>query len=485
MKNSIDQPHRMGYVKHIYLVGIAGVGMSGIALVLVNRGFIVSGSDIAPDPVILKTLQDSGVQVYEKHDATQLQDVDVLVVSSAIAPSNVECQSALASGIPILKRAEMLAELMRFHRGIAVSGSHGKTTTTSMIATILSHAGEDPTYVIGGHIKCSAGQMRVGKQDYFIAEADESDGSFLYLRPILAVVTSIDYDHLETYGGQLDALQAAFVQFANQLPFYGVLVMCLDDPNVAMLRSKIQRTCVTYGFHSDADYHIVDVTHHHGTSHIKIRSPEHTEVTVKLPCIGVHQVSNALASIAVARACHINWSCIQKALSTFPGVKRRFDILGVYDFTSTLTDITVVDDYGHHPKAIRVTLDAAKMRWPDCRIVLCFEPHRYTRLHALFNDFLDALSIASVIVLMPVYACGEKPIEGATTTALAKQLKLRGICEQVIEIKDTALFHQDLLQILQPKDVLLCQGAGCLSQMIREYLEKETQFPSGTSTVMI
>ena len=466
MRADIVRHHRMGDMRRIHFVGVGGVGMSGIAMVLANQGFHVSGSDCGASSPVIERLRASGVEVYSDHDAAYVNQADVLVVSSAISEDNVECQAAISAGIPRLKRAEMLSELMRFHRGIAISGTHGKTTTTSLVASIFDHAGEDPTYVIGGHIKCAAGQMRVGQQDYFIAEADESDASFLYLRPVLAVITSIDFDHLDTYQGSIEILQQAFVQFAHQLPFYGSMILCLDDAYVAALKPDIQRPCVTYGWHAEADYRLISVDQKNMLSTFVLQCPKGQQHTFQLNFPGAHQVNNAVAAIVVARCCQIDWPVIAQALCAFPGVKRRFDVLGCYTMTASQTGIRVIDDYGHHPKAIAVTLTAARDAWPDRRIVLCFEPHRYTRLQALFDDFVQALAVADVLLLMPVYACSESNIPGFDTRALLDALKAVGHAS-VHEIEHTEQLEPMLQQVMQSEDVLICQGAGVLSQQIQ------------------
>ncbi|MBM93453.1 MAG: UDP-N-acetylmuramate--L-alanine ligase [Legionellales bacterium] len=464
--NSLLQQCELGQIRRIHFIGVAGVGMSGIAMVLANQGFQVTGSDCRASQTRVAQLIEAGIQVYTDHAASHLEGVDVVVVSSAIPKAHIEYQAALNAGIPMLKRAEMLSELMRFHRGIAISGTHGKTTTTSLVASVFEHAGKDPTYVIGGHVKCNMGQVRVGQQDYFIAEADESDASFLYLRPVIAVITSIDADHLDTYQGSLDQLKSAFVQFAHQLPFYGHLVLCLDDPHAAALKSRIQRPCITYGRHCDAEYRLISTQVVGLTTQFVVQAPDQSCHTLCLNGPGVHQVSNAMAALVVARTCHIEWDVIATALKAFPGVKRRFDVLGTYDWSSAQTGISIVDDYGHHPSAVRVTLEAARAVWSSRRIVLCFEPHRYSRLKDLFNEFVEALSDADQLILMPVYACGESPQAGYEGHALQQALQSR--CDQTVHnATDLNQLETLLTTVLKSDDILICQGAGALSQHIR------------------
>ena len=463
----MEARHQMGAVKRIHFVGIGGIGMSGIAMILAQRGFHVTGSDLSLEGEIIQRLQAQGILIHLGHDASQVIDKDVLVVSSAIPLHNVERQAAIEAGIPILKRAEMLAELMRFQHGIAISGTHGKTTTTSMVATLFEQAALDPTVVVGGQIKCSKSQMRIGDSRYFVAEADESDASFLHLRPLLSVITSLDLDHMETYDASIEALKQAFVKFVHQLPFYGVAVLNIDDERLRQLKPQLNRTAITYGTHAQAQFQVQKIEQDGLRMRFNLKDPDGNIHAFVLSCPGHHNVSNAAAAIITARQCGVAWPKIQAAIANFKGVQRRFDVLGQFAINENKTGIIVVDDYGHHPKATEVTLSAARTAWPNRRIILCFEPHRYSRLNALFDDFAEQLTAADAVLLMPTYACGEAPIAGRDSAHLREAILARFPNQSVQLIEDFSVLGSCLQQHLRCQDVLIAQGAGRISKALR------------------
>lgn len=462
-----QQRHQMGHVRRIHFVGIGGIGMSGIAEVLFSLGYHVSGSDVS-NSAMTQRLKQQGVSVALGHDAQHIEGCDVVVASSAIKNDNPEIVAAHAQRIPVIPRAEMLAELMRFKYGIAIAGTHGKTTTTSLVAHILGHAGLDPTYVIGGQLNSSSANARLGTSPYLVAEADESDGSFLHLQPMLAVVTNIDQDHLANYEDDFDKLRQAFTDFLHHLPFYGTAAVCIDDPEVAALMPQISRPMVTYGFCDEADVKAVDYTTHDTQSLFTLRRPQRPDLPIRLnhpP--GKHNVLNALAALTIATELGVTDLHLQEACANFCGVGRRFDMLGEYAIAGK--HVTVVDDYGHHPVELVATANTIKQVWPKRRFVWCFQPHRYSRTSALFDDFAQALSAADELVLLPVYAAGEAVVENATSDALAqaifskKQIKIS-------VLSNNCVVGERLAQVVQEGDVLLCQGAGSISKQIKAYL---------------
>ena len=451
----------MRNTQRLHFVGIGGIGMSGIAEILLNLGYAVSGSDLALSNVT-RRLQQQGATVYQGHAAAHVQGADVVVISSAVQPDNVEVLTARAQHIPVIPRAEMLAELMRMKYGVAIAGTHGKTTTTSLVATILAYGGLDPTVLIGGRLNSLGSNAKLGQGEYLVAEADESDGSFLLLSPTISVVTTVDAEHLDFYGN-LAAVQRAFAQFINKVPFYGCSIICLDQPHIRSLVPQIRRRCITYGLTSQADYIARDLRLAGLRSHFEVfRTGERLEqFSLNLP--GMHNVANALAAIAVGVELDIPLSAIAQALEEFSGVHRRFDRRGVRD------GITVVDDYGHHPEEIRQTLRAAKAVWPEARLVVVFQPHRYTRTHLLLQEFCAAFHEADALVLLNIYAAGETPLPGVTTGLLYEGLISHGQRE-VYYLRERAEVVPFLRRSLRANDILLTLGAGDVWQVGEAFL---------------
>lgn len=453
------QPGTMGRIRRTHFVGIGGAGMSGIAEVLLNLGYEVSGSDLR-ESTVTRRLSDLGARIQIGHRAANVETVDVVVISSAVSEDNPEVLAARERRIPVVPRAEMLAEIMRFRYGIAVAGTHGKTTTTSLIASLLGEAGLDPTFVIGGRLNSAASNARLGSGRYLVAEADESDASFLYLQPMLAVVTNIDADHLSTYEGDFQRLRQTFVEFLHHLPFYGLAVLCLDDPNVRDVLSQITRQVCTYGIESeDADIRAVDIRQDALQMHFVVRQAGHAPLPVVLNLPGYHNVLNALAAIAVARELDIDDASLQRALKTFAGIDRRFQMNGEIDWQGG--SVLFVDDYGHHPREIAATLAAVRSGWPQRRLVSVFQPHRYSRTRDLFDDFAQVLVETDVLVVTEVYAAGEEPLAGADGRALCRAVRSRGRVDPVFieELKDLP----DVLSgMLQPGDVVITLGAGSI-----------------------
>lgn len=459
MKTSTPTMRR---IRRIHFVGIGGSGMGGIAEVLANLGYAVSGSDIAEN-VVTRRLRELGVRVFIGHAAENAADADVLVVSSAVPAENPEVASARERRVPVVQRALMLAELMRFRHGIAVAGTHGKTTTTSLIASLLAEGGLDPTYVIGGRLNSSASHSCLGQGQYLVAEADESDASFLHLQPMIAVVTNIEPDHLAAYDNDFNRLRAAFVEFLRNLPFYGLAVLCADDANVRGLVEAIGRPTLTYGIDARADVTASDIRHEGTRTHFAVGLPgRKTPLPVTLNLPGRHNVQNALAAIAVAHEIGIGDEVIARGLAGFAGVNRRFQLCG--EVPAAGGSALLVDDYGHHPTEIAATLEAAREAFPGRRIVLLFQPHRYTRTRDLLDDFAEILSSVDVLLLMEVYAAGEAPIPGADGRALARAIRARGHVDPVfVEDNDTAIAA--LSRLLRHGDVLIAQGAGNVGQI--------------------
>jgi len=449
-------------VKHIHFIGIGGVGMGGIAEVLLNLGYQVSGSDLAENSLI-GHLRKLGATIMIGHDPAYLEGADVVVVTTAVSEDNVELLAAREQRIPVVPRAEMLAELMRFSYGIAVAGTHGKTTTTSLIAALLSEGELDPTFVIGGRLNSAGSNARLGTGRYLVAEADESDASFLYLQPMIAVVTNIDEDHMATYEGDFGKLKATFIEFLHHLPFYGLAVMCLDDPVVKDLLVEVTRPFITYGQDEEADYQLVDLTQHQGQSFFTVvekHSGERYPITLNMP--GLHNALNATAAMAVARNLAVNIAACQQALLKFDGIGRRFNLLGQVDAEGGKA--TLIDDYGHHPTEIAATLAATRGGWPDNRVVVVFQPHRYSRTRDLFEDFAHVLSAVDVLVMLEVYPAGESKIAGADARSLCRAIRLRGQVEPVFAENQEELFAL-LPGLLKDGDVLLTLGAGDIGRM--------------------
>jgi UDP-N-acetylmuramate--alanine ligase len=451
----------MRNTQRLHFVGIGGIGMSGIAEILLNLGYAVSGSDLALSNVT-RRLQQQGATVYQGHAAAHVQGADVVVISSAVKPDNVEVLTARAQHIPVIPRAEMLAELMRMKYGVAIAGTHGKTTTTSLVATILAYGGLDPTVLIGGRLNSLGSNAKLGQGEYLVAEADESDGSFLLLSPTISVVTTVDAEHLDFYG-DLAAVQRAFAQFINKVPFYGCSIICLDQPHIRSLVPQMRRRFITYGLTTQADYMARDLRLAGLRSHFEVfRTGEWLgQFSLNLP--GTHNVANALAAIAVGMELDIPIPAIAQALEEFSGVHRRFDRRGVRD------GITVVDDYGHHPEEIRQTLRAARAVWPEARLVVVFQPHRYTRTHLLQQEFCTAFHDADALVLLDIYAAGETPLPGVTTGLLCEGLLSQGQRE-VYYLRERAEVVPFLQGYLRANDILLTLGAGDVWQVGEAFL---------------
>ncbi len=466
----------LGNIERIHFVGIGGTGMSGIAEVLSNLGYKVSGSDIKESPVTQR-LADLGVKVTIGHKRGNITKVDVVVASTAIDRSNEEIDQAYLNRIPVIPRAEMLAELMRFRFGIAVAGTHGKTTTTSLTASMLAEGGLDPTFVIGGRLNSAGSNAKLGLGNYLVAEADESDASFLYLQPMMAVVTNIDQDHMETYQNSYQRLKDTFIEFLHHLPFYGLAVMCLDDEGVREILPKISKPVVTYGVHNDADIRAVDIKQdgmHTAFSVIRRGNYPALQVTLNMP--GWHNMLNSLAAIAVATRLAVSDDAIVKSLGAFKGVGRRFQIQG--DIAVEGGKLTLVDDYGHHPREIAATLEALRQAWPERRSVIIFQPHRYTRTRDLFEDFVQILSTVDVLILMDVYPAGESVISGADGRALSRAIRMRGQVDPVF-VDVWQELPKILAGIVRPDDVILTMGAGNVGQIatqLPELLTEELEF---------
>lgn len=449
----------MRRIRRIHFVGIGGVGMCGIAEVLSNQGYEVSGSDIRESAVVAR-LRELGVRVEIGHRAENIGDADVVVTSTAVDYSNVEVKAAVDRRVPVVPRAEMLSELMRFRHGIAVAGTHGKTTTTSMLASILAEAQLDPTFVIGGRLTSAGTNARLGQSHYLVAEADESDASFLHLQPMVAIVTNIDADHMHTYGGDFARLENTFIEFLHNLPFYGLAVMCVDDAVVRKLLPRVNRQLITYGFDDDADVRGFDVVQEGMTSHFKVARAGKPDLAVSLNMPGRHNVLNALASIAVCTDEGVDCDAIVRGLNGFTGVGRRFDVLGEYQTASA--QATLVDDYGHHPREVEATIKAVREGWPNRRLVMMFQPHRYTRTRDLYEDFVDVLSEVDTLLMLEVYAAGEDPIPGADAKALCRSIRQRGQVEPIY-VDDPAKLPALLEKHLQDGDLFITQGAGNVS----------------------
>jgi UDP-N-acetylmuramate--alanine ligase len=465
---------RMRRIHRIHLVGIGGSGMGGIAEVLLNLGYVVQGSDLKANSVTQR-LARLGVTVFIGHAAEQLGEADVVVVSSAVNRSNPEVAAALAKRIPVVPRAEMLGELMRFRYSIAVAGTHGKTTTTSLVASVLAEGGLDPTFVIGGRLKSADSNAKLGAGRYLVAEADESDASFLHLQPMISIVTNIDNDHLATHEGDFSRLKQSFVDFLHNLPFYGLAVLCTDDEHVRDILESVSRPFVTYGFAPEADIRAVDVVRDGLQSRYQAlrAGREPLSVTINLP--GRHNVLNSLAAVAVASELDIPDAAIQRALAQFQGIDRRLQQLGEIQWPGGRA--LVVDDYGHHPTEIAATLDAVRQGWPSRRLVLAFQPHRYTRTRDLLDDFGRVLGECDVLLVTEVYAAGEAPIAGADGRAICRAVRTRGLMEPVFveRVEDLA---ESLRGILHDGDVVLTMGAGHIGAVAQDL---KSRFAAGAA----
>ncbi|MEP7329783.1 MAG: UDP-N-acetylmuramate--L-alanine ligase [Betaproteobacteria bacterium] len=454
-------------VKRVHFVGIGGAGMSGIAEVLATQGFVVSGSDLMASAAT-RRLASLGVKIAFGHAAANVTDANAVVVSTAVAPDNPEVLAARERGIPVVPRALMLAELMRLKQGIAVAGTHGKTTTTSLIASVLAEGGLDPTFVIGGRLLSADANARLGTGDFLVAEADESDASFLYLSPVLAVITNIDEDHMETYGHDFARLARAFVDFLQRLPFYGVAVVCADDANVRAILPEVTKPIITYGLAEDADVRALDVRNIGGRMTFIARAKGTPDLAVELAMPGVHNVRNALAAIAVGREVQVADAAIARALAEFRGVGRRFHRHGEIRLDAGGT-FTLIDDYGHHPVEMEATLIAARESFPGRRLVLAFQPHRYTRTRDLFEDFVRVLSGVDALLLADVYPAGETSIVAADGRALARAVRVAGKVEPVF-VEDIADMPDTIRTLARNGDVVLTMGAGSIGTVPAQLL---------------
>ena len=457
----------MRRVNQIHFIGIGGAGMSGIAEVLLNEGYKISGSDIA-ESAVTQRLVKAGAKVFIGHAAENIQGASVVVASSAIDDSNPEVAAAKAARIPVIQRAQMLAEIMRFRHGIAVAGTHGKTTTTAMISMIYTEAKLDPTFVNGGLVKSAGKNAHLGASRYLIAEADESDASFLHLQPMVSVVTNIEPDHMDTYGGDFEKMKATYVKFLRNLPFYGLAVMCADDETVMEIAPQVGRQVMTYGFSEKADYRIEDYQQTGFQGHYTVVCPTGERIDVLLNVPGKHNALNATAALAVAKEEGIENEAILAALADFQGAGRRFDQLG--SFIRPNGKVMLVDDYGHHPTEVDVTIKAARQGWEGKRVVMVFQPHRYSRTRDLFDDFVQVLSQVDALVMLEVYAAGEAPIVGADSKSLCRSIRNLGKVDPIL-VSDTEQLGDVLDQIIQDGDLILAQGAGSVSRISRGLAE--------------
>ena len=462
-KNPYTVPE-MRRIRRIHMIGVGGTGMSGIAEVLVNLGYQVAGSDLR-ESAVTQRLQAKVVEVFIGHREENVGAADVVVSSSAVDETNAEVMAAREARIPVVPRAEMLAELMRYRHGIAVAGTHGKTTTTSLIANVFGEAGLDPTFVIGGLVNSVGSNAQLGASRFLIAEADESDASFLHLQPMVTVVTNIEADHMDTYGGDFSVLRRTFIDFLHNLPFYGVAVLCLDDPVIRELLPEISRQVITYGFAEDADFRIGEMQRRGLKTEFTVHRPAGDPLAISLNMPGEHNVLNATAAVAVACDEGLEDSAIQAGLAAFAGVGRRFTRMG--ELALPGGKALLVDDYGHHPTEVRATLDSARQAWPDRRVVMIYQPHRYSRTRDLYEDFVAVLSRCDVLVLLDVYAAGEEPIPGADSRSLTRSIRQRGQLEPIFaeHIDDVP---QILADVVEGGDVVITQGAGNVGTLARD-----------------
>jgi UDP-N-acetylmuramate--alanine ligase len=455
----------MRRIKRIHFVGIGGAGMCGIAEVLLNLSYEITGSDMKASGTTQR-LEKLGATVFVGHAAENIHGADVVVASSAVKESNPEISAARATRVPIVRRAEMLAELMRYRHGIAIAGTHGKTTTTTMIATVFAEAELDPTFVIGGLVNSAGANARLGESRYLIAEADESDASFLHLQPLVAVVTNIEADHMETYGGDFSQLKKTFIEFLHNLPFYGIAVLCIDDPVIREIIPQVSRTVLTYGFSEDADFRIADWQKDGMNSRFTISRPHAlAPLQVELHLPGQHNVLNAAAAIAVASDDGIDDQTIVAGLARFQGVGRRFQVYGEVPVAGG--SALLVDDYGHHPTEVAATISGVRQAWPTRRLVMVYQPHRYTRTRDLYEDFASVLSSVDALLMLDVYSAGEEPIAGADSRSLCRSIRSRGKVEPLF-VEKLELVATMLKDVVRPGDVILTQGAGNIGAIAAE-----------------
>ena len=458
------------FVQQIHFVGIGGAGMSGIGSVMLNLGYRVTGSDMVESDVT-ERLREMGAKVTIGHSADSVAQADVVVTSTAVSADNIEVKAAVDAGIPVIPRAEMLGELMRFRQGIAVAGTHGKTTTTSLIAAVLAAAGMDPTFIVGGLVKSVSGNARLGSGRWLIAEADESDASFLYLQPYLAVVTNIDSDHMDFYGGSFDRLVSTFADFLSHLPFYGLAILCADDPIVADLRVRLKKPVLTYGTERGADYYASEIRPQGSHMMFHVHLPDGARLPIDLALAGRHNVLNALAAIAVADKVGASHESIVEGLKNFQGIDRRFEILG--ELSVAGGSAVVVDDYAHHPNEIAATLEAVSGCWPDRRRVVVFQPHRYTRTRDLLDEFAALLAAETQLVVTGVYPAGEEVIASASGPVLCERIRALGGVDPVY-LEDVFLLPDKLPELVQPGDVVLTLGAGNIGHVARKLVGEQS-----------
>lgn len=468
-KNAVYCVPEMRRIRNIHFVGIGGAGMSGIAEVLINQGYVVSGSDMKESATTAR-LEKMGAKIHIGHASSHVDGIDVVVSSTAVSGDNPELIAAKSMRIPVVRRAEMLGELMRYRHGIAVAGTHGKTTTTSLIASILAAGDKDPTFVIGGLLNSAGSNARMGEGRYLVAEADESDASFMHLQPMVSVVTNIDADHMDTYEGDFGKLKQTFVEFVHNLPFYGLAVMCGDDPVIQEVLPDIARSVLTYGFEPHNDYRAIDVVQTGKTIRFRVIRPNQEEpLAIFLNLPGKHNVLNATAAIAVATEEGVNDEAIQAGLAEFLGVGRRFQVYGEFSLGAG-EPVMLVDDYGHHPREVAATIAAVRAGWPARRLLMIYQPHRYSRTRDLFEDFVDVLSTVDQLILLEVYAAGEEPIPGANGRALSRSIRTRGVVDPIF-VEHTGLVADVLTNILQPGDIVITQGAGNVGSLAGELVE--------------
>ncbi len=459
----------MRRIHRIHFIGIGGVGMCGIAEVLLNQGYEISGSDLRQSAAT-ERLQSLGADIFLGHLASNVEAADVIVVSTAINKSNPEIQYALEHRIPIVRRAEMLAELMRYRHGIAIAGTHGKTTTTSLVASILAQGEKDPTFVIGGRLTSAGTNAKLGDSRYLVAEADESDASFLHLQPMVAVITNVEADHMETYGGDFNKLKQTFIDFLHNLPFYGLAVLCTDDETVNEILPQVNRPVLTYGLNKGADFRAVRIKQKGLFTSFTVQRPgQYKDLNIKLRMPGAHNVLNALAAIAVATDEKISDEAIVTALEKFQGVGRRFQVCGEYPLKNG--HVMFVDDYGHHPTEVEVTIKAIRNGWPEKRLVMMFQPHRYSRTRDLYEDFVRILSEVDVLILLDVYSAGEDEITGADGRSLCRSIRQRGRVDPIF-LERGADVKPILKDILRPGDLLMTQGAGSVGLLAMELAQE-------------
>ncbi|ELA09637.1 UDP-N-acetylmuramate--L-alanine ligase [Moraxella macacae 0408225] len=466
-KRLIEIPE-MRRISHIHFVGIGGAGMCGIAEVMHNQGYTVSGSDIKASAVT-ERLKKMGVWVFIGHDSKNIENADVVVVSSAIDRTNPEIVSALTARIPVVRRADMLGELMRYRHGIAVAGAHGKTTTTSLLTVMLHEAGLDPTYVVGGKVNAFGKNASLGQSRYLVAEADESDASFLSLRPMACIVTNIDEDHMETYGNSFDNLKKAYIQFLQNMPFYGLAVICGDDKELYGMIDDISRPVLTYGLEKHNDVQAVDVVADGTKTHFSVLRKDKDPLKITLNIPGIHNVYNALGAITMASDEGVSDEVIAAAVEKFAGVGRRFENNGYYSTLDGDGDILLIDDYGHHPTEVAMTIKAGRQSYPNRRLTMIFQPHRYSRTRDCFDEFVNVLSQVDKLILLDVYGAGEEPIKGATSSDLARSMRERGQVEPIVlNISDKDQIANVLKVTLKANDLLITQGAGNVGQLCQD-----------------